>query len=873
MPLLPGAKLDGYEVLGLLGAGGMGEVYRARDTVLKRDVAIKVLPSFVSQDPDRLRRFQQEAQATAALNHPNILAIHRFGVFEGAPYLVSEFLVGDTLRQQLERGPLLLRKAIDYGVQIAHGLAAAHDKGIVHRDLKPENLFVTKDGRIKILDFGLVKLIQTRPNPDASEPTQTLATDQGLVLGTVGYMSPEQVRGKTVDHRADIFSFGAILYEMLTGKRAFRRPTSAETMTAILNEDPPSISQIVQNIPPGLQRVVHRCLEKNPEQRFQSASDLAFALEALSESGVTSGVAIPTRGHRWVRWLLAWSIGLLSILALAAFFYSQRISRAAHSGLRLAHRQITFVGDAYSPAISPDGRSVAYVTKPTGAEKKLMVQDLAGGPSLELLHGQDLDGPTWSPDGSKLMLFVTPRQGEKGIFVVSHLGGAPRLVDRGAYSCWLSGGNEVLISQQNPGPGMRLVNLLTGEIKRIPIPAYEWLYGVTFAAKTGKLLLLTMTADKYQIWSMKLDGTEQRELIEGESGTTIPSAGWSPAGDAVYYLREEGGIAELVKLPVSGKSTVPSVLVSGLETGDYFTLSADGLQLAYTRLQSYSNLWLIELPPPGSIAEVREKPLTSGTLSYGSPVISPDGRSVAFTIGSNAKGNVYRMSIDGGQPVQLTSFDASATWSPAWSPDGRRIAFISNEGGTPKVWVLNAEGGTPQRLDKTDDRYTNHYLVWSPDPDIFYGTRDLRNLRRLNVETQEESTFLPENSQGWLPIKPVFSPNGEKLAVYWNRARSTGASIITLEDYSTSLLYPNGVPFGWSSDGRSIYAFAHPDGREILQIKLDDARKPRSVITMPGEIDGGTVSPDGRRIIVSVGEEKSDVWILKDFDPQAVRLE
>src|SRR5271157_6619516 len=315
MSLAPGTKLDSYEVLGLLGAGGMGEVYRARDATLKRDVAIKVLPSFVSRDPDRLRRFEQEAQAAAALNHPNILAVYQFGVFQGAPYMVSELLEGSTLREVLRHGAIPVRKAIDYGVQIAHGLAAAHEKGIVHRDLKPENLFVTKDGRVKILDFGLAKLIQRQPDADGAAPTLTAGTDPGMVMGTAGYMSPEQVRGKAVDHRTDIFAFGAILYEMLAGKRAFQRSTSAETMTAILNDDPPSISQIVQATPPGLQRVVHRCLEKNPEQRFHSASDLAFALEALSDSGSAPVVAIPQSTR--LRWL--WAAGAAGVVALAAF--------------------------------------------------------------------------------------------------------------------------------------------------------------------------------------------------------------------------------------------------------------------------------------------------------------------------------------------------------------------------------------------------------------------------------------------------------------------------------------------------------------------------------------------------------------------------
>ena len=283
MGLTSGTKLGPYEIVSPLGAGGMGEVYRARDPQLGRDVAIKILPPFLSRDPERLRRFEQEARAAAALNHPNILAVYQMGTHDGAPYLVSELLEGSTLREHLLRVPMPLRKVIDYGIQIAHGLAAAHEKGIVHRDLKPENLFVTEDGRIKILDFGLAKLIQPQPS-GPSTPTLTGGTESGIVLGTVGYMSPEQVRGQSADDRADLFAFGAILYEMLTGRSAFHKSTSAETMSAILNEEPPVISQAVPKTPPSLQKVLQRCLEKSPQQRFHSASDLAFALEALSDT-------------------------------------------------------------------------------------------------------------------------------------------------------------------------------------------------------------------------------------------------------------------------------------------------------------------------------------------------------------------------------------------------------------------------------------------------------------------------------------------------------------------------------------------------------------------------------------------------------------
>jgi len=280
MALTPGTKLGPYEIQSLLGAGGMGEVYRAKDTRLGRDVAIKVLPEKLARDAERLQRFETEARVIAALNHPNILSIHDIGTYEGAPYLVSECLEGQTLRMELSGWALPVRRVVDYGTQIAQGLAAAHDKGIIHRDLKPENVFVTRDGRVKILDFGVAKLMLPEASSDEGATLDAGPTSVGVVLGTAAYMSPEQVRGDPVDGRSDIFALGTILYEMLFGQRAFRRDTSAETMTAILKEDPPELSLTGKTISPALERIVRRCLEKKPLQRFQSARDLAFNLEA-----------------------------------------------------------------------------------------------------------------------------------------------------------------------------------------------------------------------------------------------------------------------------------------------------------------------------------------------------------------------------------------------------------------------------------------------------------------------------------------------------------------------------------------------------------------------------------------------------------------
>ena len=358
MTLTAGARLGPYEIVSAIGAGGMGEVYRARDPRLRRDVAIKVLPVAFSADADRLHRFEQEARAAAALNHPNILAVFDIGSEAGAPFIVSELLEGATLRDR-QAGPVPVRKAVAYAVAIARGLAAAHEKGITHRDLKPENLFITTDDHVKILDFGLAKLTSA---PAAASALQTEAqTEPGAVLGTVGYMSPEQVRGLAADHRADLFALGVVLYELVSGQRAFRRDSAAETMAAILNEHPPDLRATERPIPPALTRIIERCLEKSPTARFQTASDLAFALDALSDSsGSASAVCVAAQPGR--RGWIAWGAVALLLVTLAPLAY-QRV-REQPVAVPLPMRfQISPTVDLSGPgnfSVSPDGRHLAF---------------------------------------------------------------------------------------------------------------------------------------------------------------------------------------------------------------------------------------------------------------------------------------------------------------------------------------------------------------------------------------------------------------------------------------------------------------------------------------------------------------------------------
>src|ERR1700682_255963 len=485
MAIAPGTRLGPYEILVPIGAGGMGEVYRAKDPRLGRDVAIKVLPSSFSADPDRLRRFEQEARSAGLLNHPNITAVYDIGTENQAPYVVTKLLEGETLRGALAGGKLSARKAVDYALQIAHGLAAAHEKGIVHRDLKPENLFVTKDGRVKILDFGLAKLTHTEEGSGVTNlPTATAGTEPGVVLGTLGYMSPEQVRGRPADARSDvfsfgarargpwavvsagaylppgeaagrpadarsdIFSFGAILYEMLSGKRAFKGDSAADTMSAILKEDPPDLSVTNQNVSPGLERIVRHCLEKTPEQRFQSARDLAFDLDALSNVSAPGRPAAVPHGPPRRRGIVATGLVALALLAVGAAYLVGRRGRSAapevsYSQLTYRHQPI------FNARFAPDGTTVVFSAAPIG-----------NAPEIFTLRA---DSPIMTPRGLKgVHLLAISSRGEMAVLtkgtVIRHQlfhgklarvpleGGAPREIQEGVREAdWSPDGSELAI--------------------------------------------------------------------------------------------------------------------------------------------------------------------------------------------------------------------------------------------------------------------------------------------------------------------------------------------------------------------------------------------------------------------------------------------
>jgi eukaryotic-like serine/threonine-protein kinase len=636
MALTSGMKLGPYEIQSPLGAGGMGEVYRARDTRLGRDVAIKVLPESFASDAERLQRFEHEARILSALNHPNLLAIHDVGAQEGIHYLVSEFLEGQTLRERIGSGVLSARKLTEYALQITNGLAAAHQKGIVHRDLKPENIFVTKEERVKILDFGLAKQSSGAANLSGTSATLTRPTPTmpGTVMGTVGYMSPEQVRGQTVDHRSDIFSFGAILYEMIAGKRAFRADTSVETMNAILKEEPPELSASSLHVSPGMERIVRRCLEKAPDQRFQSASDLAFAIESLSGASSPSSIerattaSAPGKRH----WLVA--VGIAGVLAalLVAFWMERR------EGVRTTGAGITFEPLSYRPqnilhaAFAPDGKTVVYSTLFTGNAPEIfeLGPDYPAPRSLGLKGTQLL---SLSSKGELALLTHVRYLGQlmfRGTLARMPLGGgAPReLLEDVSEADWASDGETLAIVREVNGKD-RL----------------EYPIGKVLFESAGYLSDLRVSPDgskvAFFIHPFKYDDRGDVAVVDRAGNKTGLASGfwgeeglaWSPGGDEVLFGAGEGYSSFVIyAVSLSGKKQVALRNAGGLFLKDI----------------SRSGRWLVTHPEIRSDMMVKgpgdkqERNLSFLEASHVAD-LSADGKTLLFTESSGRFGSNYEV--------------------------------------------------------------------------------------------------------------------------------------------------------------------------------------------------------------------------------------
>jgi Tol biopolymer transport system component len=866
MTLTPGTYLGPYEIVSQIGAGAMGEVYRARDPKLGRDVAIKVLPAAFSADTERLRRFEQEAQAAGALNHPNVLVIYQIATHDGAPYIVSELLEGDTLRERLSGQSLPQRKAIDYALQTAHGLAAAHEKGIVHRDLKPENLFVTKDGRVKILDFGLAKLTGAGDGTQSQTevPTRRIDTDPGVVMGTIGYMSPEQLRGKVADHRSDIFSFGAILYEMLSGNRAFRGESTADTMSAILREDPPDLSATNKNIAPALERVVNHCLEKNPEERFHSASDLAFAIEALSGSAGTSAAtatilaALPS-SKRKRRELLAWGLaGLLLIASLALALLYFRRPPADERLMRFVIAMPENATEVSYPVISPDGRTVAFLATLDG--KRFLFTRPLGSLDAQRLAGTDeATYPFWSAD-SRYLGFFSNNKLKK---IEASGGPTQTLCDApSAYGGTWNHDGVILISldakpiNRVSAAGGTLTPVIKLDESRKEL-SQAW---PSFLPDGRHFLYQSWNgrSDDSAIFVSSIDGSDRKLLLKADSSPL-----YAPPG----YLLFARGTTLIAQSFDAGKLQL---------SGEPFPLAE---QVTYNGSNSYSSV---------SVSENRVMVFLSGGLSnrqlawfdrtgkqlgpvgppgaYNDIVLSHDGKRLAMQRLVEGNTDIWLMDIERGVPSRFT-FDSTTEDNPVWSPDGNLIVFSSGGESPFNLYRKVSSGaGNQEVLFKSD--IAKEATDWSSDGRFIiftaYGQKTAGDLWILPVSGDAkpypilETEF--EEGEGY------FSPDGRWVAYVSNES---GRSEVYVQSFPQTggkwlISTGGGAQPHWRGDGKELFYVA-PD-KTLMAVGVNATSTFETAAPTPlfktqvssyGAPNRYVVAADGQRFLINCPAEEA----------------
>ena len=831
MALSSGTKLGPYEIQSPVGAGGMGEVYRARDLRLDRTVAIKILPSHLSGDPDAKQRFDREARTISSLNHPNICTLFDIGHQDGTDFLVMEYLEGETLADRLCKGPLPIQQLFKYGIDICDGLDRAHRSGVIHRDLKPGNIMITKSGA-KLMDFGLAKA-SVASSAAASNLTVTLSTPaqshpltaQGTVVGTFQYMAPEQIEGKESDARSDIFALGAVLYEMATAKRAFEGKSAASVMAAILERDPPSIYTTTPTAPPALDRLVKTCLAKDPDERWQTAHDVKLQLRHIADGSSTSAtavVALPPRKHRP---LLAWTVAaVLGVLAIVAVMMSAFSGAKKAQVLRIEvappeKMQFNLSGDTGGPAaISPDGNFIVFSAKIPGGLSQLFLRP------LDSLQAQPLPGteegmfPFWSPDSKTVGFFTTGKLKRLDLGAHTPVTLCDTVLGRGAH--WGTDGTILVSLSYNTGISRISANggeptLLT-RVDNTTYSSHRW----PFSLPDGKHFLYTAVnhttpnSAETGVFFASIDGKENRFLMH-----TLSNAVYA-AGN-LLYMREGTAVAQPFD-PASGKFTgEPRALQENIQLDgslwrENLSVSQTGL-MVYASAMSYEGETVNWYDRSGkSLGQVGE----SG--AFQDLELSPDGKKFAYSDVNTAAATIWVHDISSNIKTKIT-YNGGVTRSPIWAPDGSRIAYVSNQG--DKIEVKSLSGGAPEEtLVTTNDQTLSLVSDWSRDARyIMYqqGTGLRLNLKYVSLSgDRTPKSYINGATHEW---QGMFSPDGHWVAYM---ASDNGQPQVfvapfpwTGEKYQIST--GNGAEPRWRADGKEIYYW---NFAELVAVDVDGSR-------------------------------------------------
>ena len=888
-----------YRIIQKLGAGAMGEVYLAEDMTLGRRVALKLLPLDHTQDPERLRRFKQEAKAASALNHPNILTIHEVGEALGHHFIATEFIDGESLRASLERtGRMGTGPALKVATQVASALAAAHEAGIVHRDIKPENIMLRRDGYAKVLDFGLAKLTEAAA-PHAADTgapitSRAVHTQSGMVLGTAPYMSPEQSTGEKVDSRSDIFSFGGVLYEMVAGQRAFHGSSLLEIVAAILTEEP---RPLPAGIPPELAKIILRCLRKDPARRYQTMADLKVALEDVAEESGSG-----KRGKQTlVR--LRWALAALPPALLAAAFFAWRAWRAPDSMEPLrAVPLTTLAGVEHYPSFSPDGERMVFTW--TGAKldnPDIYVQQIGSGSPLRLTTDSSNDyNPVWSPDGRWIAFLRSQSEvGKSELRLIPPLGGPERsLADirvrsgtfvTPPYLAWCPDGSCLVVTD-SPGEGMPdalfVISLETGEKRQLtkPQPAATGDANPT-VSPDGSWLVFRRMATLYtgELYRLALGvgliaAGEPMKLTLAALDAGYPT--WMPGSKEILFSAKGGlwrltvpgekpGERQAERLPFVGEDGLMPV-VSRPQPGRL-------PRLVYVRSLADFNVWRVETPALGAAASSPPVVSISSTRYDGMAELSPDGRRVAFTSDRSGEWDIWVADPDGSNAVQLTAMGAATTGGPRWSPDGQQIVFHSNREGQWEIYVIPAAGGKPRNL--TSHPAAESFPRFSRDGKWIYFSSNRAHTGEQQIWKIPASggdAIRMTNAVGYVPLE---SPDGayvyyvqtmDKPSSVWRMPASGGAPVKVLDGVvlGNYVVLEGGIYYVDRPSGqRGVYYLDKPSGETRLQYFDFANRRSITVARNVGDVDLWlTTSPDGRTILFSrMDSYVDDLMLVENF--------
>jgi eukaryotic-like serine/threonine-protein kinase len=831
----------------------MGEVYRAHDAKLDRDVAVKVLPTHLNESTDALARFEREAKAVAALSHPNILAIHDFGSHEGRAYAVMELLEGETLRERLRGGALPVRKAVECAAQLARGLAAAHERGIVHRDLKPENVFLTIDGHVKILDFGLARAVTAAG--DTSSPTVSRQTDPGTVLGTAGYMSPEQVRGKDADHRSDLFSLGCVLHEMLTGRRAFARDTAAETMTAILKEDPPEMAESGIGAPPALERLVRHCLEKRPEDRFQSAKDVAFDLESAGAPTDRSAAAVRLpAGRRESRGLrLGTVIAALAATTVAGFWMGHRAGVPKSPVLEPSFSRLTFgQGTIWSARFTPDGKTVVYSAAWDGDPIRLFTARTDDAVSTPL-NLPDANLLSVSPTSELAVSLGHRYEGWMGVGTLARSplagGGARPVLADVREADWTPDGSDLAIVRR------------VGGRERLEFPAGKVLYDtsgyvshVRFSPQGDRIAFADhpVFADDAG-WVALVDRAGHKTTLSKTAQGSVGGLAWSPSGDEVLFTASRGNNeSSLRAVDMSGRERLVLAAPTDLIL---FDVARDGRLL----LGRESSLRHVEALVPGANAP-HDFSLRQNSMARG---MTPRAKGLVVTDQSSVGYSVFLRPFDGSPPVRLGEGDGFGL-----SPDG--LWALALPPLRPGVLLLHPTGPGQTKEVPNPEGIRIRSVRWLPDGRIaIFGASEGHGQRGYVVDPR---TGAPR----------AFTGEGVELVRYWSFPVSPDSLRVAALDPQGHLtafpidggaperiegVSPEDIPLEWSADGRALYV-ARPGEMpwRIRRHELASGRETPLTEIMAAQVAGLRLSqifitPDGRSWTHAYSQLLTDLYV------------